>query len=109
MSEHTPEEPTSKTTFVSRKLGAATIPSPVQLSRELGDFRANYVRDEEKILYQVELSDACPVIHSEDVPLLEKAGPRELLYFDPKKVHAAIVTCGGLCPGLNDVIRSIVM
>ncbi|MGL4388604.1 MAG: ATP-dependent 6-phosphofructokinase, partial [Brevinema sp.] len=38
----------------------------------------------------------------------EKAGPRKKMYFDPKKVKAAITTCGGLCPGLNDVIRSIV-
>ena len=36
-----------------------------------------------------------------------RAGPRELLHFDPKKVNAAIVTCGGLCPGLNNVIREI--
>ncbi|WP_319541435.1 ATP-dependent 6-phosphofructokinase [uncultured Pseudodesulfovibrio sp.] len=38
----------------------------------------------------------------------EKAGPREKLYFDPSKTRCAIVTCGGLCPGINDVIRSIV-
>ena len=41
--------------------------------------------------------------------LLEVAGPRERVYFDPAQVCAAIVTCGGLCPGLNDVIRSIVL
>ena len=41
--------------------------------------------------------------------LLERAGPREKIFFDPSKVHAGIVTCGGLCPGLNDVIRAIVM
>ncbi len=41
--------------------------------------------------------------------LMEKAGPREMLFFAPEKVHAAIVTCGGLCPGLNSVIRAIVM
>jgi 6-phosphofructokinase 1 len=35
------------------------------------------------------------------------AGPRKLLHFDPKTVNAAIVTCGGLCPGLNNVIREI--
>jgi len=34
-----------------------------------------------------------------------RAGPRQLLHFDPSKVTAAIVTCGGLCPGLNNVIR----
>lgn len=40
--------------------------------------------------------------------MLEKAGPREKIYFMPEHVHAGIVTCGGLCPGINDVIRSIV-
>lgn len=39
----------------------------------------------------------------------ELAGPREKLYFDPEKTVSALITCGGLCPGLNDVIRSIVM
>lgn len=39
----------------------------------------------------------------------QMAGPREKIYFDPSKVKCAIVTCGGLCPGINDVIRSIVM
>lgn len=37
------------------------------------------------------------------------AGPREKIYFDPSKLKCGIVTCGGLCPGLNDVIRAIVM
>ena len=40
---------------------------------------------------------------------LEEAGPRRELYFDPGKTICAIVTCGGLCPGLNDVIRDIVL
>lgn len=37
-----------------------------------------------------------------------RAGPRRHLHFDPANVNAAIVTCGGLCPGLNNVIREIV-
>jgi 6-phosphofructokinase 1 len=37
----------------------------------------------------------------------ELAGPRARLFFDPKHTRAGIVTCGGLCPGLNDVIRSL--
>ena len=37
----------------------------------------------------------------------ELAGPRAKLFFDPKQTRAAIVTCGGLCPGLNNVIRSL--
>ncbi len=39
----------------------------------------------------------------------EQAGPRDAIYFDPRKTKCAIVTCGGLCPGVNDVIRAIVM
>jgi 6-phosphofructokinase 1 len=42
-----------------------------------------------------------------DLLLFEKAGPRPRLYFDPAHVRAALVTCGGLCPGLNNVIRSV--
>src|SRR5690606_11345967 len=38
----------------------------------------------------------------------ELAGPRDRIFFDPKKTRAAIVTCGGLCPGLNNVIRGLV-
>lgn len=41
--------------------------------------------------------------------MFEAAGPRRKLYFDPGKTRCAIVTCGGLCPGLNDVIRAIVL
>lgn len=40
---------------------------------------------------------------------IEQAGPRRFVYYDPGKTKAAIVTCGGLCPGLNDVIRAIVL
>ena len=39
--------------------------------------------------------------------LFEVAGPRAKLFFDPGQTRAGIVTCGGLCPGLNDVIRSL--
>lgn len=38
-----------------------------------------------------------------------RAGPREKLYFDPATVVPAVVTCGGLCPGLNNVIRAITL
>ena len=37
-----------------------------------------------------------------------RSGPRRQIYFDPKTVSAAVVTCGGLCPGLNDVVQAIV-
>jgi len=40
---------------------------------------------------------------------VEKAGPRKTVFFPPELTTCAIVTCGGLCPGLNVVIRSLVM
>lgn len=43
----------------------------------------------------------------EDIEYFELAGPREKLFFNPKEVTVGIVTCGGLCPGLNDVIRAL--
>jgi 6-phosphofructokinase 1 len=44
-----------------------------------------------------------------DLPAFEPAGPRRKIFFDPSKTRAAIVTCGGLCPGSNDVIRGLVL
>jgi 6-phosphofructokinase 1 len=40
---------------------------------------------------------------------VEQAGPRKRIYFHPDGAVCAIVTCGGLCPGLNNVIRAVVM
>ena len=45
----------------------------------------------------------------DDTMLFESAGPRDRLFFDPRTVRAGIVTCGGLCPGLNNVNRSVVL
>jgi 6-phosphofructokinase 1 len=47
-----------------------------------------------------------PNMHTHTVSYM-RAGPRRHLHFDPQSVNAAIVTCGGLCPGLNNVIREI--
>eukprot|EP01026_Neomeris_dumetosa_P067681 TRINITY_DN6604_c0_g1_i18.p1 TRINITY_DN6604_c0_g1~~TRINITY_DN6604_c0_g1_i18.p1 ORF type:complete len:549 (-),score=58.31 TRINITY_DN6604_c0_g1_i18:869-2515(-) len=41
-------------------------------------------------------------------PWAIRSGPRATIYHDPSKVNAAVVTCGGLCPGLNDVVQNIV-
>lgn len=50
---------------------------------------------------------ADPTAPAADADGFELAGPRAKLFFDPATVRAGIVTCGGLCPGLNNVIRSI--
>ncbi|MBB6207629.1 ATP-dependent 6-phosphofructokinase [Borreliella lanei] len=67
---------------------------------------SHFVNEKNKIKFSV-YRDEDKGDRYEDV-LLEKAGPREKIYFVPRHVKAAITTCGGLCPGFNDVIRSIV-
>lgn len=75
-------------------LGEAKFQSPIQFS----------VSDEARMPEHVVFTPGAPP--PEEV-LFEIAGPRSKLFFDPKKTRAAIVTCGGLCPGLNNVIRSV--
>lgn len=94
--------------FSIPQLGPPKIISPVHLSKRAGDFVADYVSEDERIIYEVNINPGQAVSYQKN-ELIEKAGPREMIYFDPVNVHAAIVTCGGLCPGLNDVIRAIVM
>lgn len=82
-------------------LGTARIRTPLTNPR--------YV-DDSKPLTLMMTAEELSELDTDTLPLeFEKAGPREKLYFDPSKTKCAIVTCGGLCPGINDVIRSIVM
>ena len=91
-------------------LGSATIPSPLGLSTELGDDIVNYCADSESVLYELDRDKiVAAVAKGVAVPAFEKAGPRNRIYFEPAKTRVAIVTCGGLCPGINNVIRSLVM
>ncbi|MCL2182593.1 MAG: ATP-dependent 6-phosphofructokinase [Chitinispirillia bacterium] len=89
-------------------LGPRKIPSPVHLSKHTGDMMANYVTDDDMVIFDIHAHPGEKCVYTEK-HLIECAGPRERIFFDPDKVHAAVVTCGGLCPGLNDVIRAVVM
>ena len=83
-------------------LGKCTIPSPMK------DF--HFVKDEQRVLYHDDLVEIRAFLDAgKEPPAFEVAGPREKIYFDPSKLKCGIVTCGGLCPGLNDVIRAIVL
>jgi 6-phosphofructokinase 1 len=93
-----------------RNLGENTYPSPLKLSKTANDGVFNYVEDADRILYDVSLKSFRESIATKQEPVsFEKAGPREKLHFELSEVKAGIITCGGLCPGLNNVIRSLVM
>ncbi|MFA6366390.1 MAG: ATP-dependent 6-phosphofructokinase, partial [Candidatus Hydrogenedentales bacterium] len=93
--------------FTIETLGNCSLDSPIGLSTIMGDGVPNFVSENRLIRYRI---DAMPGEQSavERKDLLEIAGPRQKIYFSPSHVHAGIITCGGLCPGLNDVIRAIV-
>jgi 6-phosphofructokinase 1 len=88
--------------FTIPQLGRCAFPSP------LADVR--FVSDEDRVLYHVSFKDMKPWIDQGiEPPSMETAGPRRSLFFNPATLACGIVTCGGLCPGLNDVVRSIVL
>ena len=70
-----------------------------------------FVEDDEGVLYPSTLDDLrrLGASLSGGLPAMESAGPRKQLFFDPSSLTCGIVTCGGLCPGVNDVIRAIVL
>ncbi len=95
--------------FNVEALGKAKLKTPINMSTVLGDGFANYVSDNDRVLFSVatkvdEKGNRVPAREE----TMELAGPRELIYFNPKHVHVAICTCGGICPGLNNVIRAVV-
>ncbi len=69
-----------------------------------------FVDAHERVLYHATLAEIQGFLNSgQQPPSFEMAGPRQRIFFDPSNLKCGIVTCGGLCPGLNDVIRSIVL
>jgi len=91
-------------------LGGAKIVSPLGLSTVYGDNIANYVKDDDTVIFYHNRNRILDMIENGSSLLaFQQAGPRQHIYFDPSKTRAGIVTCGGLCPGINNVIRSLVM
>ncbi len=90
--------------FTVDNLGPRKVATPYRSSR--------YVSDNEKTVYRTNLlaGDEHPQAgESDSIKAFELAGARREIYFDPTKTRCGIVTCGGLCPGLNDVIRAITL
>ncbi|MGH0035723.1 MAG: ATP-dependent 6-phosphofructokinase [Myxococcota bacterium] len=76
---------------------------PTRFDSPLEALRIAWTHDDERVRLDVEIEPGHP---AGPAVLVERAGPRERLFFDPSRTTAAFVTCGGLSPGLNNVIRS---
>lgn len=86
--------------FTIMNLGKRLIKSPLKIK--------NFTEDNKRLLFNSHLDNYLSLTDKKGMPLsVEIAGPREKIFFNPAQTRAAIVTCGGLCPGINDVIRSI--
>ncbi|PKN07158.1 MAG: diphosphate--fructose-6-phosphate 1-phosphotransferase [Deltaproteobacteria bacterium HGW-Deltaproteobacteria-7] len=86
--------------FSIANLGKRLFKSPLCIS--------NFTPDKKRLLFNSYSDDYLSCADKKGEPLsVELAGPRDRIFFNPSRTKAAIVTCGGLCPGINDVIRSI--
>ena len=92
----------TKADFIVSSLGECTIPSPVTGQK--------FVRDDESVTYFMDPAEiAAYTARGEAVPAFERAGAREMIYHNPAWCRAAILTAGGLCPGLNEVIKFLTL
>ena len=93
-----------------KTLGPCRVDSPLMPLLTGRQQSYHNVDESDRVLFDDTASAICrrgvPV---EQLPGFEPAGPRRKIFFDPSKCRAGIATCGGLCPGLNNVIRNLVM
>lgn len=98
------------TDFVVKSLGNCRVDSPLATLLSGRRQSINNVDESDRVLFDDIASIAIARgLSASELPGFEPAGPRKKIYFDPSKTRAGIVTCGGLCPGFNDVIRALVM
>ena len=101
---------TERADLLVASLGPARHDSP--LAEYVGGRQTNehYVHEDDRVVFYDTVSQL--IAQASDpaqLPSFEPGGPRQRLYFPPGATRVGIVTCGGLCPGLNDVIRGLVM
>jgi 6-phosphofructokinase 1 len=88
--------------YIIQKLGQCSIRSPMP--------DIHFSEDHERVLLHSDPTDVHQFFRAgKTPPSFEIAGPRAKIFFDPKGLKCGIVTCGGICPGVNDVIRAIVL
>ncbi|MFI5952758.1 ATP-dependent 6-phosphofructokinase [Cryptosporangium sp. NPDC051539] len=92
------------------RLGPRSVDTPLQDLLGNRQESVHYVTETDRVLVDDTLGIAKNRVQfTADLPAFNPGGPRAKLFFDPSQVTAAIVTCGGLCPGLNNVIRALVL
>jgi 6-phosphofructokinase 1 len=96
--------PWQQSDFDVKSLAPRAFPSPLGLATAAGEGIA-YVPDDARIPATIETRGGQPFAPL----LLEKAGPRAIHHIHPRTVRARIVACGGNCPGINNVVRSLVL
>ena len=95
--------------FIVSTLGNRNVISPLKKSQSAECQVYKFIDDDERVIYDVSSENYEHCRDAGVTPVsFEKAGPKEMIYFEPAKTKVGIVTCGGLCPGLNNVIRSLV-
>ncbi len=88
-------------TFPIRNVGKPTVQTPL-------DLKTPFATDDIQVFYDREADRAKAAFQKEGkIYAFEKAGPRQKIFFDPHWCKAAILTAGGICPGLNNVIKGI--
>jgi len=98
------DESVTPTTTEIPVVGEAKIKNPIKFGR--------FIDEDDAVLVNISRRSVDAIGKSKKAPkhlYFEPAGPRSKVYYDTSKTKCAVVTCGGLCPGLNDVIRAIVM
>jgi 6-phosphofructokinase 1 len=93
------QEP-EKYRFDIENLGPCTVDTPLR--------GGVFASDEDQVTFSSQVKNIRKLLATGHFPAFQKAGPRKKIFHDPAKSRAAIVTCGGLCPGLNDVIKGLV-
>ncbi len=82
-------------------LGECQIDSPFQVQQQ------EFFNDDNGVICWVHSLDYPAGSSVDGIEYFQRAGAREKIYFKPDEVTVGVVTCGGLCPGLNDVIRAV--
>ena len=95
--------------FLVSSLGKGNVVSPLKQSQSQIFPVYKFIDDDDRLLYDVSAEYYEHRPSTGELPVsFEKAGPKETIFFEPAKTKVGIVTCGGLCPGVNNVIRSLV-